>query len=162
MQNSILNDKDITSTIKMIMREYDLAKKEEQKKKIYHNTYLLMKKYNILKQHTENMTDDLDIEMEMDDLGIEAVWILSIAKSKVKSIKMVSYIDAALEIVENNFKDKGIIHEFLAFKMFFIDEKSTEDIMKKLGCGKNSPKKWSDNVLNELGILLWGFEALGI
>lgn len=157
-----IDDKVIKKTIKMIIKEYDQERKEENKKQIYHNTYILMKKYNTLKYHTEKMSDELDLEYEMDDLGMEAIWILSIAKSKVKSIKMISYIDSALEIVEDSFRKKGAINEFVAFKMYFLENKNNEQIMKKLACGKNSPKKWSDNVLHELSVLLWGYEALGI
>lgn len=157
-----IDDKVIKQTIKMIMKEYDQERKAENRKQIYHNTYILMKKYNLLKDHAEKMSDELDLEYEMDDLGMEAIWILSIAKSKVKSIKMISYIENALEIVEDTFRKKGAINEFVAFKMYFLEDKKNEEIMKKLGCGKNSPKKWSDNVLNELSILLWGYEALGI
>lgn len=152
----------IPAAVKMVIREYEKEKEEARKKKIYHNTYLLMKKYNILKSHIEDMKEDIDIELEMHDLEAGDVWILSVAKSKVKSIKMVGYIDNALEIVENNFKQKGLYREFLAFKKFFLQEKSNEQIMEELNCGKNSPKKWSDNVLNELSVLLWGYEALGI
>lgn len=152
----------IPAAVKMVIREYEKEKEEARKNKIYHNTYLLMKKYNILKSHIEDMKEDIDIELEMHDLEAGDVWILSVAKSKVKSIKMVGYIDNALEIVENNFKQKGLYREFLAFKKFFLQEKSNEQIMEELNCGKNSPKKWSDNVLNELSVLLWGYEALGI
>lgn len=155
-------EENIPAAVKMVIREYEKEKEEARRKKIYHNTYILMKKYNVLKSHIEDMKEDIDIELEMHDLEVGDVWILSVAKSKVKSIKMIGYIDNALNIVENNFKQKGAIKEFIAFKMFFLEEKTNEDIMEKLGCGKNSPKKWSDNVLHELSILLWGYEALGI
>ena len=161
MENSF-KDSNIPAAVKMVIREYEKEKEEARKKKIYHNTYLLMKKYNVLKSHIEDMKEDIDIELEMHDLEAGDVWILSVAKSKVKSIKMIGYVDSALEIVENSFKQKCLHHEFLAFKKFFLEEKNNEQIMKELNCGKNSPKKWSDNVLNELSVLLWGYEALGI
>lgn len=162
MSKDILTQENISTAVKMVIREYQKERDLEDRKKIYHNTYILMKKYNVLKQHIEKMEDNLDIEFEMDDLEMEMVWILSIAKSKVKSIKMLAYIDNALEIVEEMFKKKGAYNEFLAFQMFFLEEKTNDEIMRKLQCGKNSPKRWSDNVLKELSILLWGYEALGI
>lgn len=160
MSENIL-DTDISTAVKMVIREYEKEKEEARKKKIYHNTYILMKKYNILKSHIEDMKEDVEIQLAM-DLEEKDVWILSIAKSKVKSMKMISYIDAALEIVENKYREECLYHEFLAFKKYFLEEKTNEQIMKELNCGKNSPKKWSDNILNELSILLWGYEALGI
>ena len=160
-ENEILNS-NIPAAVKLVIREYEKEKEEARKKRIYHNTYMLMKKYNVLKSHIEDMKEDIDIELEMHDLEAGDVWILSVAKSKVKSIKMIGYIDNALEIVAEKFRKKGAINEFVAFKMFFIEEKTNEEIMKKLSCGKNSPKKWSDNLVNELSILLWGYEALGI
>lgn len=156
------NEKAIREMVKVVMKEYDKEKKIEIRKNIYHNTYVLMKKYNTLKAHVENMSDKSELDYEMDGLGMEAIWVLSISKSKVKSIKMVRYIDNALAIVEDTFRKKGAIEEYIAFKMYFLDEEKNEDIAKKLGCSKNMPKRWSDNVLKELSILLWGYEALWI
>lgn len=160
MENIMENN--IPAAVKLVIREFEREKEEARKKKIYHNTYILMKKYNTLKEHIENMKDDIELEIELNDLEAGDVWVLSIAKSKIKSMKMIGYIDTALEIVEKRFKEKCLHHEFLAFKKFFLDQKTNEEIMKELGCGKNSPKKWSDNVLNEISVLLWGYEALGI
>ena len=30
----------------------------------------------------------------------------------------------------------------------------------KLGCGKNSPNNWSNEIIKELSVLLWGIDAL--
>lgn len=157
-----LYDVNIPAAVRLVIKEYEKEKKEAAKKKIYHNTFLLMKKYNVLKEHINDMKGDIELQVEFEDLGPGDVWILSVARSKMKSIKMISYVDQAISIVEENFRQKCIYHEYQAFYKYFIEEKTNEQIMKELNCGKNSPKKWCDNVLNELSVLLWGYEALGI
>ena len=96
-------DSNIPAAVKMVIREYEKEKEEARKKKIYHNTYLLMKKYNVLKSHIEDMKEDIDIELEMHDLEVGDVWILSVAKSKVKSIKMIGYIDTVFYLILESF-----------------------------------------------------------
>ena len=75
---------------------------------------------------------------------------------------MMAYVESALDILKKSFRKGCIEYKYRAFEMYYIEEKTNEEIIGFLKCGKNQPKIWSDLVLNELSTLLWGIEALGI
>lgn len=153
---------EITKAVRIVIMEYEREKAERDRKKAYHNTYLLMKKYNLMKKHVYKVVDDIDTDKLSDGLEFiskQDVWVISICKSKTKSLKMLSYIDSALETIYKEYERKGKTHEYRAFELYFIEEKTYEEIAKYLNCGKNTPKKWTDNILEDLSVLLWGYEA---
>lgn len=66
-----------------------------------HNTKLLLKNYNHLKQHVEDVNGDItqklnELEYEKDD----EVFINSMIKTKMRTAKMLAYVDESLEIIE--------------------------------------------------------------
>lgn len=149
--------------IKMLAREVLEAMTAEAKDKRLHNTRLLMKNYNALKEHIDNVNEDIEeFELEVEDGTKDGVWIMSIARSKLRTAKMLGYIDSAMELLEERFRKNGEMEKYRAFTLFFIEKKTNEEIQEILTCGKNSPKRWSDLIINELSILLWGIDALGI
>lgn len=64
MIDNINIDEVISKATKEAIREYDKEKSIIQKDKRLHNTRLLMKNYNKLKEHIENVNVDLDIEVD--------------------------------------------------------------------------------------------------
>lgn len=162
MEKELSQDNIINRIAKEILKQYEKDKQDKYKKQILHNTKLLMKNYIALKDHVESVNDDIeDLEFKV---GLEdrEVLILSVARSKIRTIKMLAYIDSALDILERKFWEKGESHKFRAFEMYYLDGCSNEEICKTLGCGINSPKRWSDTVMKELGPHIWGVESLDI
>ncbi|WP_045905923.1 hypothetical protein [Clostridium botulinum] len=159
MVDNINIDEFIIKATKVAIKEYDKEKSVTQKDKRLHNTRLLMKNYNKLKEHIENVNGDLEIEVDSVD---DEVWITSITRTKLRTMKMMAYVDSALKILKRRFKKECIEYKYRAFEMYYIEEKTNEEIIGTLKCGKNQPKIWSDLVLNELSTLLWGIEALGM
>ena len=145
--------------IKEAIKEFKEEEKEKQKDRRLHNTRLLMRNYNSLKEHIDKVNGDLDIEVDNVD---DEVWITSITRTKLRTMKMMAYIDSALDIIEKRFKSNCEEYKYKAFTLYYIDKKSNEEIQELLDCGKNSPKIWSDLVTSELSLLLWGIEALGM
>lgn len=145
--------------IKEAIKEFKEEEKEKQKDRRLHNTRLLMRNYNSLKEHIDKVNGDLDIEVDNVD---DEVWITSITRTKLRTMKMMAYIDSALDIIEKRFKGNCEEYKYKAFELYYMDKKSNEEIQDLLGCGKNSPKIWSDLVTSELSLLLWGIEALGM
>lgn len=161
--NNISIDEMISKATKEAIKEYDKEKNQERKRKVLHNTRLLMKNYNSLKEHIENVSEDVEeIMLDYEGLEVDEIWILSIKKSKIKTIKMLGYIDSALDILEKRFRQNCEEYKYKAFILYYKDKKTNEEIQEALECGKNSPKKWSDSVIEELSLLLWGVDALGI
>lgn len=166
-----------------IKKEIIKDMKEEKQKKIYHNTYVLMINYNRFKQHVKkvkitNEIEELDkyIDDNLNEINkinrddsvekyiieIDAAdekFIRSILKSKIRTATMLAFIDEALKIIRNEYKAQGKYERYRAFEMFFIERKTNKEIMEALFCGKNRPKAWSDEVLKELSLLLWGIDA---
>lgn len=146
---------------------------KEKKKKIFHNTYVLMKNYNIFKNHVkkvkvrEGMPIDYDKYMTqlreenmMEIYITDEKFIKSILASKIRTATIVAFIDEALNIIKKEYKDKKKYERYRAFEMHFIKEYTNQQISDKLFCSINVPKKWSNEVLKDLSLLLWGIDAL--
>ncbi|MGL4573016.1 MAG: DUF1492 domain-containing protein [Clostridium sp.] len=159
-------DDTIQKAVKEAIREYKKEDKEEQKQKVLHNTKLLMKHYNSLKLHADNAVysvDDIEearIE-EHEDIK-DRTYILSIRRSRVRTAIMVSHIDAAMEELKNKKKEEGTLEQYIAFKMYYIDKKSYDEIQKELNCSKNTPFRWINGSIKDLSILLFGLDGLRI
>ena len=146
---------------------------KEKKKKIFHNTYVLMKNYNVFKSHVkqvkirEGMPIDYDKYMKqlreeniMEIYITDEKFIQSILTSKIRTATIVAFIDEALNIIKKEYKDKKKYERYRAFEMHFIKEYTNQQISEKLFCSINVPKKWSNEVLKDLSLLLWGIDAL--
>lgn len=163
----------IQEAVKVAIREYDKEKKLQGKRNAFHNTKLLMKHYNDLKEHVrrgisdvkelESSREDLiEHKNEIDDLymNTDELFIESIKKSKSKSIIMIAHIDAALSCLKNKHKNKGTIEKYLALENYFIKEKTYEEISEILNCGVNTPRRWINELTNELGVYLFGIDSI--
>lgn len=160
-----MSNEEIKSLAKEVAREAIREIMLEGKDKRFHNTRLLMRNYNILKEHIKNVDDGKEITLKfMDDYGIEIdyIWLESVARSKTRTSKMMNYVEEKLRYLSDKFKEKGEFEKYRSFEMFFIEGKTNEEIQEELNCSKNIPKKWNDKVIEELSILLWGIDALGI
>lgn len=165
MKNEIDINEIINKATKNAIKEYDKEKRTEQKDKRLHNTKLLMKNYTKLKAHVESISDKIsNLNTEIDDIEdlADKAWIMSITRTKLRTMKMMAYVDNALAIIKEDMIKNCMEYKYKAFELYFIEEKNHEEISESLGCGKNQPKIWSDLVLDKLSILLWGIEALGM
>lgn len=154
-----MSNKEVKELAKEVLKE--VAK--QQKDKRLHNTRLLMKNYTALKNHIENVNEDIEeFEIEVEMGSKDNIWIMSIARSKIRTAKMVGYVESAIDIIKEKFENNLELEKFKAFEMHYIDKKTNEEIQEALNCGKNSPKRWSDLIIEELNVLLWGIDALGI
>lgn len=166
MTKGIINiDKTIEKAVKVAIKEYDKEKKAESRKNVFHNTKLLMKHYNDLKSHVDNAISDVnqleEDKLELGDLYDEdELYIASIKKSKTKSLIMIAHIDAAMETLYKQHKRKGTLEKYQAFTNYYIDEKTYEEISEQLNCGVNTPRRWINELLNELGVYLFGVECI--
>jgi beta-phosphoglucomutase-like phosphatase (HAD superfamily) len=164
MSNKLNTEETINKAVKQAIKEFDKEKRQEQKKKVFHNTKLLLKHYNDLKQHVENAIDDVrrletDLE-ELGDLEKDELYILSIKRSKSKTLIMIAHVDMAMDTLRQKQIKLCSIEKYQALKMFYIDELSYEDIVKHFNCGVNTPRRWMNDMINELSILLFGIDGL--
>lgn len=138
--NNQLKDDALNRVIREAIREFDKEKKKEQKKKVFRNTRLLMKHYKGLKDHVDNAIDDAgNLNINTEGLSSDELYILSIKRSKSKTIIMLAHIDIALELLKKSQYSNGTIERYEAFRKHFVDGWSYEDIQDQFHCSKNTP-----------------------
>lgn len=157
-------DEVIKSAAKEAVKEYDKEQKEKQKKTVFHNTRLLLKHYNDLKSHLNKAIDDvskLETDLiELDDIDRDELYILSIKRSKAKTLIMIAHIDMAMETLKQKQIKLCSTEKYEALKMFYINEVSYDEIVKHFNCGVNTPRRWMNEMINELSILLFGIDGM--
>ena len=65
-----------------------------------------------------------------------------------------------MEEVKEEYKKKGLLYKYEAFKMRYVDKRTLEDIAEKLNCGKNSPANWIKEINRKMAVKLYGVKAL--
>ena len=149
--------------IKEVIKELEAESRKNQQNTIFHNTRLLLKHYNDLNNHVENAIDEIsqiDIDMDVDGLSIDDIYILSIKRSKSKTMIMLAHIDAAIELLRQKQAKAGTLEKFDVLKKFYIDGVDYDDIVAEYNCGTNTPRRWMKEMIKELSILLFGLDGL--
>lgn len=168
MKNQInideIADKAADKAAKKAIKEFDKEKRQEQRKKVFHNTRLLLKHYNDLKQHVDNAIDDVKRletdSIEIDDLDRDELYILSIKRSKSKTLIMIAHIDMAMDILKQKQYKLCSVEKYDALEKFFIKELSFEEISEKLNCNERTARRWVNEMIDELSILLFGIDGI--
>ena len=73
---------------------------------------------------------------------------------------MVSHIEMAMSELKENKIRSGSFEQYRALEMFYIEKKSYGEIRDKLNCGQNTPSRWINECVDELSVLLFGFDGL--
>lgn len=157
-------DEAIKKATKEAIREYDKEKKLEQKKKVFHNTKLLLKHYNDLKTHVDKAIYDINsLEWDLEEIGElerDELYILSIRRSKSKTLIMIAHIDMAMEQLKKKQYHLCTIEKYQALESYYFNEETYENIAEKLNCGVITVRRWVNEMINELSILLFGIDGL--
>ncbi|MEG2289930.1 MAG: hypothetical protein RSA29_02680 [Clostridium sp.] len=147
------------------IREFDKEKQLEKRGKVFQNTRLLMRHYNDLKDHTNKGIDSLRFAIEdkdYDKLTEDEIFIISIKRSKAKTLVMIAHIDMALDELKKRQIKEDAIEKYFALEMYFIKDMSYEEIQEKLNCGKNTPSRWVNQMIDRLSVLLFGIDGVKI
>lgn len=78
------------------------------------------------------------------------------AATRLNETRKLEHIDAALEQMRKRREAQGRGLEYEAFKLYFIDGLDYETIAEQLDTSKNTPRRWTTNILSELSTMLWG------
>lgn len=161
---------------------YKLCKKEDSdkaKKSKLHNTGLLMNKYCELKAHYENIkykasdiADDL-VSLDFDSATQDDIIIHSIKRSKIRTMIIISQIDSCVKLLEASMKEKNELEKIEAIKRLYMDDFVKElkfyvrvQVVAKdmteagMPCSESSVRRWSNEMLNELSVKLFGVDGL--
>lgn len=158
-------DEVIKKATKEAIREYTKELRKEQKNKTFHNTRLLMKNYNNLKEHMEKGIDSLKFALDngdYDELTEDEVYILSIKQSKARTLIMVAHIDIALEALKEKQYRMSCHEKYKAFKKYFIENETYEDIAAELNGSVITVRRWINEMVKQLAVLIFGVDGLKI
>lgn len=157
-------NKVVEKIVKVAIKEYDKEQQEEKKKKVLHNTKLLMTHYNDLKDHVLNSISDLSqlesSNFNVDNLYEDDLYILSIKRSKTKTMIMIAHIDAAMNILKSQQIKAGTLEKYNALEKHFIYGETYEKISEDLNCGVITSRRWVNEMLGKLGIFLFGIDGI--
>lgn len=159
----------INEAVMVAIREYDKEKKQQQREKTIHNTKLLLKHYNDLKTHMEKAIDDFgklkkyelrETEYFNIDRSLDDLYIASIKSSKAKTLIMIGHIDMAMKQLRMKQKKLGTSEKYKALEMLYLEEKTYENLVEYFNCGVNTPRRWINEMVDELSILLFGLDGI--
>lgn len=154
-----LIDQSTYRAIKLYAKEQAMT----QSKSVLHNTKLLLRHYNDLQEHALKAVgtiNELNFDITIDEMDKDDLYILSIKKSKVKTLIMIAHVDAALASLKQKQAKLCMPEKYEALEMFYIKGVPYADIQEKLRCSKNTPARWINQMLNELSILLFGIDGI--
>lgn len=157
----------VKETVSATIKEYEKRINERNRIKILYNTRLLLKNYNELKNHALNaIYKNIDCEDEDKIFGVNAnysdddVFIESIKKSKMRTLIIITHIDAALTRVEYKYDTRGTEEKYKALELFYIKEKRKDDIAVELNCSTKSVNRWIKEVEEDIAINIFGINTL--
>lgn len=165
-KNKVIDiDETIKKATKEAIKEYNKELKQEKKKKVFHNTKLLLSHYNDLKTHTNKAIHEINqigssLGTEVEELDRDELYILSIRRSKSKTLIMIAHIEMAMEQLKFKQRTLCSIEKYQALDKYYIQGLTYEKIAEDLNCGVITVRRWVNEMINELGILLFGIDGL--
>ena len=103
---------------------------------------------------------DMDNREELEEFTEEDIFINSILKSKLRSVVMIGHIDKCLKLLEDEECRKNTHEKYLAFKYFYLDGMTYENIAEIYGYGERTARRWITELTGILSVYLFGSDAL--
>lgn len=152
----------ITESVDAAFAQKEKISKIEKKNGVFRNTKLLMENYNAFKFNVEKGISDsnqLDINL-YDEIEEDALYVLSIRRSKLRSLIMVSHIDACLEKLKERQAQKGTLEKYCVLQYHYLDGMTYENIADVYGISERTSRRWVNELLNSLGTYIFGIDGL--
>jgi len=148
--------------IRKIVQETLEAEKRIQRNKILYNTRILMEQYIEMRKHVENAIAEVE-EMEateFESLMQENTHLESVRRTKLKTAMMIANIDRAMEELRQEYEEKQMLYKYESFRAHYIDGLSFEEVAEIQNCGKNTPSRWSKELIRKMSVKLFGIEGI--
>lgn len=155
----------IEKTCLTVIDKYKEKEKKSFRKDKFRKTRLLMENYKRFTKHYEKAIDNVkavgDI-IDVSDLDEEELYIQSIRRSKTRTLIMVAHIDWALEELKKSLIKKGQSEKFLVIEEVYLSDNpcSFEEIAQQLSCNERTVRRWKNDMIYDLSILIFGVEAI--
>lgn len=157
-------DELIDKAVKSAIKEYSNKQRFERKKKTLHNTKLLLKNYRKIQSSVEEavlevsqLENEYIVMDESDELYIE-----SIKRSKLRSLIVITHIDKALALVQEECRRKGIPEKYKAFVSCMLDGMTYDDAAREYFTSKQSISRWVNDLTKEVSIQIFGVEGIDL
>ena len=181
-RSGYLNAKDLAvEAAQEAIKLYKKEEKDRSRKDAFHNTGLLMSKYIELVEHYENIKyrsseiEDLFDAQTFEDTTQDDIIIQSIKRSKIRTMIIISQINTTVKLLEVSMKEKGETEKYEAVKLLYMDPAKKElkyyqrvklvveeMTVRGIPCSDSSVRRWSNEMLNELSVKLFGVDGLRI
>lgn len=168
MRYSANFDEVIKKAVIEAIKEFDIKKQEEAKTKILHNTSLLLSNYNNLSKHYKEAVDNLDyIKLdEEDENSCESIesndklFILSIRRSKFRTMIMVTHIKTALKSLKDDCIRENQLNKYEVLEKHYLQNVPFNQIAIESNCSEITARRWKNEMIQDLGVHLFGVDAL--
>lgn len=159
-------DKEMEKCIRKAVIEALGEEKRQRKMKILHNTRMLMESYIEMQKHIERAISESE-EIHDDAIsafcgafGNEITHLDSIRRSRMKTALMLANIDRAMEELRKEQEESGTLYKYEAFRMHYVEGKTFEEIAETMNCGKNTPSRWSKEMIRRMSVKLFGVDGI--
>lgn len=152
---------------KQALKDY---KAEERKKNRYglkNKARKLMANYNSIKAHVdEGVSEALDASREIDfmeeDLSEDSLYIISIRRSRIRSMIMVAHIDKCMEMLKYNQEECGAVEKYYMFYDHYMNEIGFEQLGELYSCSDKTARRWVGEMESKMSVYLFGADAVDI
>lgn len=164
------------------VKTYDIAKaaalealkehKEEERQRVkktrYHNTELLLKNYLALLDHYENAKDKASDIMDLDELDVDEVIVKAIKRSRIRTMILINQIETCLGILKLRMASQGQPEKYDVIDCLYLDRARRDinwgdlvaTVAQELNCSTDSVRRWKNEMVRELSVLLFGVDGL--
>lgn len=161
-KNEQEKEKNEETFVKKVVQTALEAERQIRRQQVLHNTRMLMEEYIEMKRHIESAVSEEDElkEEQYDVFRGEGAHLGSVRRSKMKTAMMIANIDRAMEELRAEYEMKEMVYKYDAFKMHYIDGVSYEEIADIQNCGKNTPSRWSKELIRKMSVKLFGIDGV--
>lgn len=159
-------NKEMEKCIQKAVAEALGEEKRQRKVRILHNTRILMESYIEMQNYIERAISESEelneraISVYYSVFGNDSEHLDSIRRSRMKTALMMANIDRALEELRREQQENGTLYKYEAFRMHYVEGKTFEEVADIMNCGKNTPSRWSKEMIRKMSVKLFGVDGI--
>ncbi|ABX43332.1 hypothetical protein [Lachnoclostridium phytofermentans] len=158
-------DELIDKAVKKAVKEFINDSKKKNRNAIKKRTRKLMSSYNSIKSHVdEGVSEVLDasIGFVREDLDEDDLYIMSIRRSRIRSMIMVAHIDKCLALLKAEEERKGTPEKYEVFISHYLEEKTYDDLSSAFSCSSKTAMRWVIELEGLISLYLYGVDGLSL
>lgn len=90
----------------------------------------------------------------------ENAYLQTVRECRAQTIILFEHLNKALASLKKDSAAAGEGYKYDVLESVYVKGETYESIVRKTGCGKNSPKKWCKTMIERLSIKLFGAKAI--